>query len=349
MASRRSASVLSSFIVVALAACGGATSPPSTGKSNGVASASSSTITTTTTATTNGTVSTVSTNDGDLAPHAPPSTTVLATPGSLQAPTFTLPKPQPPVNEVINLGSNPPTPAKLEMIFSAKKPGTDEHAAAGRRLAELCRRYELSTRASAGDALAKNNGNPGDATAKKAFLDARKEYEVMRHCVLDAYRKVSDLDHDYAKGDEVLHALASEYEDRRVFVAIEDGPLVEVDRQKALSASLELVKRYPKSRFVAAAYLRFAEHYFDDAMQGKADWKIPQEAYGKVRDLTDPATDIENAYAHYRLGYVAWNQGDLAAAKKSFRAAVDVTTKSPKLAHAAGILAAANDALATVP
>jgi hypothetical protein len=282
-------------------------------------------------------------------PSAGASTPPLATKGP-HAPTFALPKPLPPVNAVLNLGSNPPTPEMLEAIFSAaKQQGTAAHAAAGRRLAELCRRYELSEGAVANDAIAKVAAKPSDATSKAKFLAARKRYELMRHCVIDAYRKVADGDPGYAQGDEVLAALAAEYDDRRVFVADEDGPLVLDDRTKALAASLELVKNYPLSRHVVAAYRRFGDHYFDEAMRGKMDWKIPEEAYRRLRDLSDATKQIENAYAHYRLGYVAWNQGDSKEARKSLHAAVDVTTKYSMLPFANDVLAAANDALATLP
>ena len=273
----------------------------------------------------------------------------LVPPTTFHAPTFALPKPQPPGQPLGNMGINPPTIPKLEAEFTQAKPGTPAHMRSGQLLAKMCRTQEVAAGDAATTAAAKVDAKPADKAAKEELVQARKAYERMRECVTRAYRTLVDADGDFgAIGNDGLYALAAEYDDRRKLAA-EDVPLIEADRQKALAAWLEIIKRYPKSKYVPAAYRRFADLYFEEAMVGKVDWELSKQAYLRVRDQSDPATEAEHAYARYRLGYVFWNEGNVKEAKKSLREAVDVTMKYPAVPDADAILTAASGALAQIP
>jgi hypothetical protein len=73
--------------------------------------------------------------------------------------------------------------------------------------------------------------------------------------------------------DEILYLLASTHEALRA--TDPDDPaqrrLARESREKALATYLELVKAYPTSKLLSAAYVAFGDLYFDEAANGRAE------------------------------------------------------------------------------
>lgn len=127
--------------------------------------------------------------------------------------------------------------------------------------------------------------------------------------------------------DEVLYYLAYEHEQ-----------LGQSD--EARKRYLELVQNHPKSKYLPKAYLAFGELFFSEAQTDPSRWASARTFYDKV--LTFPPPDNELwAYAHYKLGYVDWNEKKHAEALDHFREVIDVLKKHPRLPNAVGLADAA--------
>jgi len=82
----------------------------------------------------------------------------------------------------------------------------------------------------------------------------------------------------------------------------------------ALRQMRTLIARYPASRWVAAAYLAFGDHYF-----GREDLDKAEQLYEKVLTHRDPDTA---PYAHYKLGWCHFNKQDFKRALDEFVEAI---------------------------
>lgn len=127
--------------------------------------------------------------------------------------------------------------------------------------------------------------------------------------------------------DEVLYYLAYEHEQ-----------LGQSD--EARKRYFELVQDHPKSRYLPKAYLAFGELFFSEAQTDPSRWPSARKFYEKVLTFPPPANELW-AYAHYKLGYVDWNEGKHAEALDHFREVIEVLGKHPGLPNAAGLADAA--------
>ncbi len=57
------------------------------------------------------------------------------------------------------------------------------------------------------------------------------------------------------------------------------------------------------------AFLAFAERLFIDARSDPSKLAFAEKAYLEAAEIQPPGNQVW-AYAHYKLGYVYWNQGD---------------------------------------
>jgi tetratricopeptide (TPR) repeat protein len=133
---------------------------------------------------------------------------------------------------------------------------------------------------------------------------------------------------EYAQLDEATYYLAYEHERAG-------------DDASARRAYLQLIQRWPASRFVPRAYLAFGDLFFGEAMSDASKWELAGAAYAKVLASPPPANEVYG-YAWYRLAYVVANQGDRARALQGFRKAAEWSTAFPQAPGAAMLGAEAN-------
>lgn len=242
----------------------------------------------------------------------------------------------------------------LETQLKKIKPTSEKHVLIARRLAESY--YELE-RLEQGDVLdlqtkillakKKNTSTAQMEADQKKAMDLR---DKSQNRVVELYRMIVDKHDDYAKLDEVLYYLAYEYEQRKA-TDPNDKAQVKMEREnkeKALATYLELIKKRPKSKFVAAAYIAYGDLYFDDALNGKIDWKIPLEAYDRVIQSGDPPENKQWGYAQYKKGFIYWNLGQYKDAVTAFKKAIEFGVKYSDLPKAPQIAEEARKELVPV-
>src|SRR5262249_40080606 len=94
------------------------------------------------------------------------------------------------------------------------------------------------------------------------------------------------------------------------------------------------------SKYLPHAYLAFGELFFQDAQGDASKWSLAEQSYKEV--LKYPAPDNTMlGYAHYKLGYVYWNQGDHPMALTELKRAIEFGVSFAKLPTAGSIAAAA--------
>jgi TolA-binding protein len=120
--------------------------------------------------------------------------------------------------------------------------------------------------------------------------------------------------------DEVLYYLAYEYEQ-----ASQLG--------EARKVYFELINNWPKSKFIPNAYLAFGELFFNEAQGDPSKWALAEQSYREVIKYPAPENKVWG-YAHYKLGYVAWNQGDFPVALSEFKKTIDYGTQYKQLPNA---------------
>jgi hypothetical protein len=130
--------------------------------------------------------------------------------------------------------------------------------------------------------------------------------------------------------ETAYYCLAYEYEDA--------GASAEARR-----AYIEIVKRWPDAEATSFAYLALGDFAFDAAMDDARQWAVAKRNYlNVVADPYPPHWMIRlQCHAHYKLAYVAWNQGDLRGALQGFRKTIACTRggsipETARLAHEAG-------------
>lgn len=115
---------------------------------------------------------------------------------------------------------------------------------------------------------------------------------------------------DYERNDEVLFNKASS--------------LYEAGQQKdAIELYFALIKRFPKSEFVADTYLAMGEHYFNNNDLQKAI-----TAYQKAVQTKKPKV---YAYALYKLAWCDYNAQDYTAGIEKFKKVVDYSEQQASL------------------
>jgi tetratricopeptide (TPR) repeat protein len=117
--------------------------------------------------------------------------------------------------------------------------------------------------------------------------------------------------------DEVLFHLAYEHEQAR-------------EMDEARRWYREIITAWPQSRYVPNAYLAFAEMFFDQAANDPSKLAEAEKAYQEVLRYPPPDNKVAG-YAHYKLGFVCWNKGDMARALDQMAKAIEVSTAHPEL------------------
>ena len=270
-----------------------------------------------------------------------------------EAKAFDIPRPTPELSGKIKTALMTEI-VQLETQLTKTKVTSDKHVVIARRLAESY--YELE-HLEQNDVLdlttkilvAKKKGQPTasmDADMSKATALRDKSQDR----VVFLYRMIADKHPDYTKGDEVLYYLAYEYEQRKA-TDPNDKAQLKIEREnkeKALATYLELIKKYPKSKFVSAAYIAYGDLYFEDALNGKIDWKIPLEAYDRVIQSGDPPENKQWGYAQYKKGFIYWNLGQYKDAVTAFKKAIEFGVKFSDLPKAPQIAEEARKELVPV-
>lgn len=127
-------------------------------------------------------------------------------------------------------------------------------------------------------------GQTGEPPSSKDFV---RESALIKRNALRLYEKVLREYPRYERNDEVLFYLGyNEYEAGK--------------RKRAVKRYRTLIKRFPRSRLVAEAYLQLGEHFFNDNNVLKA-----KKAY--ERALAAPAGGRIYNYALYKLAWCDYN------------------------------------------
>jgi hypothetical protein len=243
----------------------------------------------------------------------------------------------------------------LEQQLTKTKVTSDKHVTISRRLAESYYELERLKQNEALDLTTKIlNGektkNPQVATWKAARTKAESLRDKSQNRVTELYQMIIDKHDDYPKLDEVMYYLAYEYEQQKATDPTDKAQIKKEreSKEKALSTYLLLIKKRPKSKFVSAAYIAYGDLYFEDALNGKIDWKIPLEAYDRVIQSGEPPENKQWGYAQYKKGFIYWNLGQYKDAVTAFKKAIEFGTKFSDLPKAPQIAEEARKELVPV-
>lgn len=127
--------------------------------------------------------------------------------------------------------------------------------------------------------------------------------------------------------DEVLYYLAYEYEQAQQL-------------DQARKVYFELIQNWPQSKYIPNAYLAFGELFFNEAQGDPSKWALAEKSYLEVTKYPAPDNKVWG-YAHYKLGYVYWNQGDFARAISEFKKTIEYGQQYAQLPNAAQLAVAA--------
>jgi tetratricopeptide (TPR) repeat protein len=85
----------------------------------------------------------------------------------------------------------------------------------------------------------------------------------------------------------------------------------------------DLIRRFPRSKFVPDAYLAFGELFYAEAHTEPSAWSLAEKAYIEVTKYPPPANRMY-AYARYKLAYVYINTGDYRRALSELKRVVSL-------------------------
>lgn len=221
----------------------------------------------------------------------------------------------------------------LEGLYAKTRKKSPDRAQLVRRLAEgyvelesAANRDKTQAEINADDAKSKRN----KAKYDKARADAAKAKKIVdsaRENAIKFYTVMKTDYPDYSKLDEVLYYLAYEYE--------QAGKL-----DDARKVYFELIQKAPKSKYIPNAYLAFGELFFQEAMGDPAKWALAAGAYKEVLKYPPPDNKVWG-YAHYKLGYVYWNTGEMPKAIQEFKETIEYGDKFADQPNAAQLQKAA--------
>ncbi|MDI1482159.1 hypothetical protein [Polyangium sp. y55x31] len=120
--------------------------------------------------------------------------------------------------------------------------------------------------------------------------------------------------------DEVLYYLAYEYEQANQL-------------DQARKVYFELIQNWPQSKFIPNAYLAFGELFFNEAQGDPSKWQLAEQSYQEVTKYPAPDNKVWG-YAHYKLGYVYWNQGEFPKALSEFKKTIEYGMQYQQLPNA---------------
>jgi len=140
-------------------------------------------------------------------------------------------------------------------------------------------------------------------TEQQAYLKNRDDFQAR---AILRYQELIGKYPDYKRVDEVLFFLGHNY-----WEAGKD--------KEALAAYKALIQRFPKSQFVADAWLAFGEWYFNNS-EGKRDMlQKALDAYTKAAAYPESRV---YGFAVYKQGWCLYNLGDYPGAADKFKATV---------------------------
>ena len=207
----------------------------------------------------------------------------------------------------------------LDSLFKNTPRRAPDRVSIARRLAEAYVELESAARRDKTQAeVAKNKAEADKANAvlRLARTNAIKNYELIRK----EHATYKDI-------DEVLYYLAYEYEQGE-------------DLENARKVYFDLIAKAPNSKYIPSAYLAFGELFFSQAQTDPEKFELAKGAYLKVIESPPPENKMWG-YAHYKLAYVAWNQGNYAESLTHFRSTIDFGTKYANLPNATPLARAA--------
>jgi len=118
--------------------------------------------------------------------------------------------------------------------------------------------------------------------------------------------------------DDALYAMGLEYQ--------------EIDRlDESRKQYLQLIKTFPRSKWVAYAYLAFGELFFSEAAADPSKLDFAQKTYEEVVKSAAPQNDVLG-FAQYRLGQIHHQKQDDSTALAHFVQAIDFSMKFAGLA-----------------
>lgn len=116
----------------------------------------------------------------------------------------------------------------------------------------------------------------------------------------------------YAKLDEVLYVVGIEQQ-------------MASNLAGARAAHLDLIKRFPQSRYATWAYVAFGDAYFAEAKNDASKYAIARAAYGKATNVAHGA----QAYALVMTAFCTWLEGEATMARAQMERARDFAASHP--------------------
>ncbi|MFM2152548.1 MAG: hypothetical protein RL199_983, partial [Pseudomonadota bacterium] len=160
----------------------------------------------------------------------------------------------------------------------------------------------------------------GDGACGAEPRPNHKKSELHRKEAVELYTRITKEHPKYERLDEVYYILAYNKYDYA------QGLENKKDKDKASTEATEtyrkLIQLYPKSSFVASAYVQLGNYYFDGNQLSQA-----RKAFDEAAKLKDPKTET---YAIYKLAWCDINSGDYEAAVRRFSDVVGRGAKADK-------------------
>jgi tetratricopeptide (TPR) repeat protein len=202
----------------------------------------------------------------------------------------------------------------LENLFSSTGRSATDRPTLARRLAEDYVELEAAafrdkTNAEIARDGAKKTNPSGAGQFQTQANQADNVQKAARTKAIQYYSLVKNDYPNYPQLDEVLYYLAYEYEQGS-------------DYANARKVYYELIQKRPDSKYVPNAYLAFGELFFNEAQGDPSKFDLAAKAYLEVIKYPPPNNKVFG-YAHYKLGYVFWNQGDFPHAIGEFKKTID--------------------------
>lgn len=104
------------------------------------------------------------------------------------------------------------------------------------------------------------------------------------------------------------------------------------DKDGARAAFIELIKKWPSSRYVAEAYVALGDLSFEAA--DPARMKEAEQEYLEAVKFPPPDNRVYG-YAWYKLAFVYWNRGEGSPSLAAFKKVIDYGAQHPQDANAA--------------
>jgi hypothetical protein len=156
------------------------------------------------------------------------------------------------------------------------------------------------------------------AQQKKLDKMARQHRELS----IKAYVEIRNKFPDYPDYDEILFAIA--YEIDQLAVELEEKSKKAAYREKARVFYQELIRNYPRSRFIPHAWMAFGEYYFHEAM----DVDRAMKAYQKVVEWGEE-NNPNYVIAMYYQAWCLFNMQEFQKTIDQFVRVINYSEKNP--------------------